>query len=61
MTKPSEEGGSFQAGPYDFTENGYLTFTIGLQSVDIRDELKDWSFVAWGEKGDVYVYNLDKS
>ena len=61
ITQPSEKGGGFQAGPYDFTENGYLTFTIGVQTVDRDNSLKDWSFVAWGESGDVYVYHTDGS
>ena len=55
----SDYGGMMQAGPYAFEADTYLTVSIALQlSGDVP---KDWSVVAWGESGDVFVYNVDGS
>ena len=61
-TNRGEKGQSaLQAGPYEFTKDGFLTFTISFETVDKQEKLRDWSFVAWGESGEVYVYKTDGS
>lgn len=57
----AKKGGSLQIGPFDFTADGFQTFTIGMQFTGLNNKVKDWSLVAWGENSDVYVYNLDGS
>lgn len=62
MSHTAVDGGSLEVGPFDFTANGFQTFTIGMHFPDLNgDKVKDWSLVAWGESGDVYVYNTDGS
>ena len=61
MQGDAKKGGSRQIGPFDFTADGFQTFTVGMQFIGLNNQVKDWSLVAWGESGDVYVYNLDGS
>mmetsp|Transcript_21638 Transcript_21638/g.28981 ORF Transcript_21638/g.28981 Transcript_21638/m.28981 type:complete len:87 (-) Transcript_21638:563-823(-) len=53
-------GGTLQVGPFNFDGNAYMKFQVGL-SLSEGKIPKDWSLVAWGDSGPVYVYNSDGS
>ena len=57
---PAGQGGTAQLGPFNFQANSYQTFTVGLNFSGTKIP-KDWSVTAWGENGNVFVYNADSS
>ena len=58
--QPVEAGGTLQLGPFNFDSNSYQDFKVAL-AIGHGALPKDWSFVAWGENGPVYVYNQNGS
>ena len=52
-------GGTIQVGPFAMNAGEYQTFSLTLAHNNKRPA--DWSVVAWGETGQVYVYNADGS
>ena len=53
-----KNGGPLQLGPYNFKANEYQDFEVHFEVGD-RTNPADWSLVAWGESGDVFVYPKD--
>ena len=48
-----------QLGPYNFAGNSFQHFKVALAQHPDNLLPKDWSFVAWGDKGPAYVYSAD--
>ena len=53
----ANEGGTTQIGPFSMKAGEYETFSIAVAPDNRRPA--DWSIVAWGESGQVFVYNAD--
>ena len=58
MMRSANKGGSINMDmPYGMKANEYLDFNIWV--TPNPDGANDWSIVAWGEKGPVYVYEAE--
>lgn len=53
----ANKGGTLQIGPFAMKAGEYETFSIAVAPDNKRPA--DWSIVAWGESGQVFVYNAD--
>lgn len=57
MQQDADKGGNWEMGEYTFTKDSYLDVELFLALGP--NQPRDFSVVAWGETGPVYVYRED--